>query len=224
MRLPRKLQAGMLLAAMLMTAGCSLKAPHFYKPTVPPPAAVRYSLDGFLADKAAYDAKPEQVLRDKIIRQIEREIEIEYSEYEIGLAATRALGASGFDILESGGGVAGSLVAAEKAKQLLAVALLGIQGVRRSVDKNFFSSLPPEIIITAMRSAREEKRNEIDRKMALDVKAYPWEEAQLDLTQFYYRGTLQNALQTLANAANARQTATDEQKAKVLDGRTAVKP
>lgn len=200
--------------------GCALRAPHFYKPVIPPPVGVRYTLDQFLKDKAELDSNPTKLLRDRIIRQIEREVEIEYSEYEMGLASSRGAGSIGFDLLEGGAGVGGALVGAEQAKQVISVALLGTQGLHRSIDKNLFANLPTEIIITAMRSAREDKRVEIERKMALGVEAYPWVEAQLDLTQLYYRGTLQNALQALASAASAKQTQADDAKSRVLDMRT----
>lgn len=58
-----------------------------------------------------------------------------------------------------------------------------------------------------MQAYRDTVRNRITQKMTqLDAKKYPFEEAWRDLVEFFYAGTLQAALQQLANQAGTSAT------------------
>ena len=71
-------------------------------------------------------------------------------------------------------------------------------GSKLSVDTNFFRKKTTEILISAMRSARDEKEALIIGKRDLLPSKYTWEEAWIDLVQLYYAGTLEGALQSVA--------------------------
>lgn len=212
-------RAGCVLMVGLFLASCA-RAPKFYKPNKPPVlgGTARYSLGDFEKDKAAYEQNVKNLAdpaaagkarfhRDRMITGILSEIEDVYGEFELALASNRAFFETGFDFLELGTGVATTISGPERVKTVLAAALTGTQGFRLSVDKNFFREKATEVIITAMRAARQEQRNLILGKMTkLGVAKYTFEEARLDITELFYAGTLQGALQTLGAQAGARET------------------
>ena len=166
-----------------------------------------YSKEEFTAEYAAYKKAIEQrnladarVKRDAMINRIEADVESNYREFESKLATTRASLQTGSDVVELGASAAIGVVGASDVKDLLAAALTGFKGARLSFEKNFFREKTTEILISQMQAYRESIRNRITDKVSkLDVSGYPFEEAWRDLVEFFYAGTLQGALQQLAN-------------------------
>jgi hypothetical protein len=133
-----------------------------------------------------------------MINRIREQIELVYREYELSLAVNRARFDTGSDIVELGLAGAVAAVGGESLKTILGIALSGAQGTRLSISKNYFREKTTEIIITAMRGSRQDKLNQIIGKMEIPAEKYTFEEARADLVEFFYAGTLQGALQTLA--------------------------
>lgn len=153
-------------------------------------------------------------LRDLMINRIRVDIEINYREYESKLFFSRGESSLGGDFLELGLAFAGTVSKGERAKSVLASALSGVRGTRLSYDKNFFREKTIEIIVSQMQASREESKNKILDKMSrLPADRYPFEEAWVDLAEFFYSGTLQGGIQALANqAGKAAVNAKDETK------------
>lgn len=166
------------------------------------PDAKTVSITSATTKTAVFDLLKARQLRDLMINRIRVDIEINYREYESKLFFNRGESNLGGDFLELGLAFAGTVSKGERAKSVLASALSGIRGTRLSYDKNFFREKTIEIIVSQMQTSREGVKNNILNKMArLPADRYTFEEAWVDLAEFFYAGTLQGGIQALANQA-----------------------
>ncbi len=206
----KKVLLASILAALIVNIGCS----SLDKPKIPTALSrksdsVLYKLESFKTDyekyKTAYEGNQldqARRLRDALINRIRVDIELNYREYESKLFLNRAGTNLGADFLELGIAFATTVSNGERVKTVLGSVLTGFKGTRLSYDKNFFRERTIEIIITQMQAYRENTKNRILKKMSeLSAEKYSFEEAWVDLTEFFYAGTLQGGLQSLANEA-----------------------
>jgi|GEM_PF-1343303 len=174
---------------------------------------VFYDLSEFTADYGKYqkavvdnDLDLAKTTRNYIVNRIRVDIEMNYRAYESALFIGRARTDVAWDFLEQGLTFAGTVSNGERVKTVLDAVLSGIKGTRLSVDKNFFREKTVEIIMSKMQASRDRVKNLITEKMSeMTALEYPFEEAWVDLTQFFYAGTLQAGIQALA--ADAAQDA-----------------
>lgn len=137
-----------------------------------------------------------------MISRIRADIEANYREYETLLFA----GQAGFNVWSDTVELALSLattVAGDKgAKTVLGAVLTAIKGERLSIDKNFFREKTSEMIISKMQANRDRVKNRIlDKMVKLPADSYTFEEALVDLIEYFNAGTLQGAIVSLANEA-----------------------
>lgn len=213
------------IVLVLVGVGCHhhLNAPNV-PATIKPTGATAYSRAHFNVDYAAYQdavAKNQmaqaRVRRDAMVDRIEVDVEDNYRDFEAALAANRAKVEVGSDIVELGISAATGVVGSSDVKDLLSASLTAFKGTRLSFDKNVFRERTTEILISQMQASREGVRNRITLKIStLDVAAYSFEEAWRDLVEFFYAGTLQAALQQLANDTG-KAAADEKQKAAAID-------
>lgn len=199
-----------ILATLIVQAGClaRLDKPRVPKTLNRDELSVLYSIPEFRGHydsyKTALGASPVEArrLRDIMINRIRVDIEMNYREYESRLFFNRGETNLGGDFLELGLAFAGAVSKGERAKSVLASALSGMRGTRLSYDKNFFREKTIEIIVSQMQAARETVKNRIlDKMTKLPADRYTFEEAWVDLAEFFYAGTLQGGVQALANEA-----------------------
>jgi hypothetical protein len=205
----RLLLPSLLMAVLL--AGCSQQ---ILKPNVPQTVntnavSVVYQLDDFDKDRAAYIAAFDsnnlslaRRLRDRMISRIRADIEANYREYETHLFA----GQAGFnvwsDILELSLSLATTVAGDKGTKTVLGAVLTAIKGGRLSIDKNYFREKTSEMIISKMQANRDRVKTRIvDKMVKLPVDNYTFEEAFVDLIEYFNAGTLQGAIVSLANEA-----------------------
>src|SRR5207244_225780 len=143
------------------------------------------------------------------------DLESDYKEYEIAVFTDRAKWDTAGDIFELGLTAATTVSNGARVKTVLSAALSGVKGSRLSYAKNFYREKTAEIIISKMQASRNVIRNQIVDKMTnLDTDKYPFEEAWVDLIDFFYAGTLEGGLEALAvdagSSAAAAAAKTDE--------------
>jgi len=137
-----------------------------------------------------------------MISRIRADIEANYREYETLLFA----GQAGFNVWSDTVELALSLattVAGDKGtKTVLGAVLTAIKGERLSIDKNFFREKTSEMIISKMQANRDRVKTRIlDKMVKLPADSYTFEEALVDLIEYFNAGTLQGAIVSLANEA-----------------------
>lgn len=204
-------------------SGKDLMAPD----PIPALSNATYSIDDFNKDYDEYKeylTEPLQIelatmQRDIMINRIRVVIEGNYRVYETELFGKRALFDTTGDIFELGLSTASTISTVNNVKTILSAILTGVKGSRLSIDKNFFREKTTEIIVSKMRASRDYTKNEIIKKMShFDAKGYNFEEAWVDLLEFYYAGTLQGGIQALANeAASDAAKASKETKQTTVD-------
>lgn len=240
----RKLYLFLLLPVVMFATGCPKS-----KPNVPPVVARRlanYEVERFEKEEAAYNTaaegnQPDQArrLRDKVIYRLKTNIDANYQDFENQLFTGRARTNILFDITEIGAAVAINITNGERAKNIIAAALTGFKGGRKSIDENLFLERTTQVIISQMQASRSRVEEVLLTNMRdKGVDEYPLEAALGDLINYFYAGSLQKGLQELAketgNAAlaaeervrrlkgvNLSEPVTDE--AELADPRAAVK-
>lgn len=180
-----------------------------------------YSEADFQKDRKGYETLLEtgeferaRILRDRMINRIRLEIEINYRKFESEVYGDRAGFNTAGDFVELGLAGATALTGGAATKTILATVLTALKGSRLSVDKNWFREKTTEALVAAMQSQRTIKLNQIIDKMAnLPANLYAFEEAWVDLVEFFYAGTIEGALLSLtADAGKAVVDAKEDNK------------
>lgn len=140
-------------------------------------------------------------LRDQMINSIRVEIEMNYRSFEQNLYSGRASFNTAADITELALAGAATITHGEQAKTVISAVLLAAKGSRLSYDKNFFREKTTEAIIASMQSERSKKLTQIINGMGLNAEKYPFEQAWVDLVDFFYAGTIEGGLLALTSDA-----------------------
>ena len=135
--------------------------------------------------------------RDELIKYVRGRIDRFYEESTNKKKFDRNLLQTVFDMLEIGAAAAIGITNGERAKEVIGIALGGIQASRTSLNKNF-DLLQTRIIINKMRENRAQVLARIVANMEKPVSAYSWLDAKNDLREYLYVGTFSNALDSLA--------------------------
>lgn len=179
------------------------------KPSVPPVVARRlanYEIERFENDEKTYyqaadGNQQEQArrLRDRIISRLKTNIDANYQDFENQLFAGRARTNVLFDITELGTAVAINISNGERAKNIIAAALTGFKGGRKSINENLFMERTTQVIISQMQASRSRVEETIIVNMRdKGVDQYSLDAALGDLINYFYAGSLQKGLQELA--------------------------
>lgn len=175
-----------------------------------------YYTDEFTTDfngyKAAYvsgDIAKATAMRNAMLQRIRVEIETNYRDFEAKLFGGREAFLTATDFIELGLAGATTIVVGERAKTVLAAVLTAVKGASLSVDKNWFREKNVETIIASMQAERNKKMETIQSKLIGNATEYPFEEAWVDLIDYFYAGTLEGGIQALTvetgkNAADAK--------------------
>jgi hypothetical protein len=152
--------------------------------------------------KSDYDRA--RVLRDQLVNSIRVEIEMNYREFEQNLFTGRATFNTAADIAELALAGAATITHGESAKTILSAVLTAAKGARLSYDKNFFREKTTEAIIASMQAGRSRKLANIINNMDLPVQKYPFEQAWVDLVDFFYAGTVEGGLLSITTEAGSK--------------------
>jgi hypothetical protein len=148
-----------------------------------------------------------KTLRDRMVFQLKRNIDANYADFEnnvfLGKASSNVL----FDITELGAVFAGTITNGERAKTIIAAALSAFKGGRKSIDVNFFREKTTESLIQTMRASRSRSLEKINIGLRNKVADYTLEEALGHLIDYFYAGSLSNALVELSKQASEQAAA-----------------
>jgi hypothetical protein len=204
-------------AFILLLTGCPKNQGRM--PEVLVQRIINYEVKTFDDNLKAYNQTPDpgtrRIIRDEIIFRLKRNIDAFYHDFEDDLFYRRAKMNVFADFAELALAGATGITNGERAKDILAISLTAFKGGRKSFDEHFFRERTTEILISKMRASRAQIETEITKSLAADVHAYSLDMAMGDLIKYFYAGTVQNALQELAQqtgkeATEARQNADRE--------------
>jgi hypothetical protein len=219
----KRLLALTLLPVLLLT-GCPSKPS---KPSALS-ALVAVELSKFQADETEYnnayvagDLDKARRLRNRIVERLMNMVDQNYFDFEDRLARRRDGENILFDLTELGAAAAATITNGERAKTIIAAALTGFKGARKSIDQNVFRERTTEAIVAKMREGRAEVGTRINDRLDASVEVYSLERAYGDVINYFYAGTLQSGLQTLAQDAGQDAAAAEERAAVAEDMRIA---
>lgn len=176
----------------------------------------KYAVDKFQEQSDAYDRAvlagnmdQAKAIRDGVIFKLKRHIDSNYADFENGLYLGKAGSNILFDITEFGAVFATNITNGERAKTIISGALSAFKGGRKSIDINLFREKTTESLISSMRSSRSRVEVKINIGLGNNVSDYTLDEGLGDLINYFYAGSLSNALVVLA-----QQSADEAEKAK----------
>lgn len=107
-----------------------------------------------------------------------------------------------FDFLEIGASSAISIVKGERPKSLIGEALSLFQGSRSAFNKDF-RFLERQILFDKMVAKRSDKLTALYAKLNKNTVEYPWEQARSELRDYFFAGTIDEALSSLSRDTGA---------------------
>lgn len=178
----------------------------------PPPMIKggQYSLAQFELDTNSYNTTNDLAyrtrLRDKMVYGVASEIDKNYSKFRNKLFGGVAAAQTSFEIATLGLTSAATLAGGETAKAILAAISTGLAGSALSFGKNVFKEKSSDLIISRMDSLRQDKWANIFRQLNLlkDDK-YSWYQAERDLVEYFWAGSIPAAIQSIFVESGATQ-------------------
>jgi outer membrane murein-binding lipoprotein Lpp len=168
-----------------------------------------YAINSFDNDMTAYNNavnggqyETAKIRRDELIFKLKRNIDANYADFENNLFIGKASSNILFDITELGASAAIGITNGERAKTIIGTALTAFKGGRKSIDVNFFREKTTESLISTMRASRSRVEEKINLGLRNEVKDYTLEEALGDLIDYFFAGSLANALVELSQQAS----------------------
>lgn len=119
-----------------------------------------------------------------------------------------------FDFLEIGASTAISITKGERPQALIAEGLSAFQGSRSAFNKDF-RFLERQILFNKMVEKRSEKLSAVYTKLNDDVFQYPWEKARSELKEYFFAGTMDEALNSLSIDTGSSAKTQEENLAKI---------
>lgn len=170
--------------------------------------AERYNEDfcidyrGYLSNETVNPPKAAE-FRDKMLYDLKREIDDYYNGYKIGREKKTKWFQTVLDILGIGLAFAGTVSNGARVKTVLGATAGSFLAGRNSVNDRF-QLLQQKILINTMESNRLKKWAEIVELMQKDIKEFRWEDARGKLQEYAFRGTFEDALNSLVDESGAQ--------------------
>lgn len=153
-----------------------------------------------LATTASDTTKPEaaQLARNKLIAIAVEQVDTAFNDYRTKDRKRTQLLNFIFDFLEIGAASTISLITGGlRAKSVIAEGLALFQGSRAAFNKDF-KFLERQLLFDKMVAKRSAKLTAIYKKLNQDVLEYPWEQARSELRDYFFAGTIDEALSSLS--------------------------
>lgn len=138
-----------------------------------------------------------KVIRNRLIFIAVEQVDTEFNNYRKKTRKRTDLLQFIFDFLEVGASTAIAITNGERAKDVIAEALTGFKGARTSFTKDF-RLLETQILFNKMVSNRAQRLSAIYNKLNDEVLSYPWERARTELRDYFFAGTIDDALNSLS--------------------------
>jgi len=165
-----------------------------------------------LQTAAAERSKPEEAMlaRNKLIAITVEQIDTAFNEYRTKSRKQTDRLNFLFDFLEIGASSAISIVKGTlRAKSMIGEGLSLFQGTRSAFNKDF-RFLEKQILFDKMVAKRSAKLAAIYNKFNQDVVEYPWEQARSELRDYFFAGTIDEALSSLSRDTGAEAVTAEE--------------
>src|SRR5262245_50181871 len=204
-----------LFAVFVLLTGCAVGRPKI--PAVINSPSVTYTTDDLEKHRCLYEEaltgrdcksittpkpKDEEMARywrDTMINLVRRDIESFYREYEVQLADNRRRLDSVVDVASLAGVTAATITNGARAKTVISTMVAFLQGAHGKIDENIFQTRTTQVVIQKMRASRARVEVTILEKMTkLDARQYLFSEAEKDLRELFWAGTLQSGFIELA--------------------------
>src|ERR1043166_114827 len=134
--------------------------------------------------------------RNKLIYTGVEQIDIVFNHYRKNSRKRNDLLQFLFDFLEIAMSSTGAGINRERAKTVLSEVLTGFKGIHTAANKDF-RLLEAQIVFNKMVTNRANVLKAIYDKLNDDVRSYPWEKARTDLRNYFFAGTMDDALSSL---------------------------
>jgi hypothetical protein len=145
-------------------------------------------------------AHPEKsrLARNKLIAIGVEQVDAAFNDYRKKSRKRHDLLQFIFDFLEIGASSAINIInGTERAREVIAEGLSFFQGSRAAFNRDF-KFLERQILFDKMVAKRSQKLKAIYEKVNSDVDVYPWEQARSELREYFYAGTMDEALSSLS--------------------------
>jgi hypothetical protein len=142
------------------------------------------------------DPDKAKINRNKLIYTGVEQIDIVFNQYRKNSRKRNDLLQFLFDLLEIAMSSTAAVINGERAKTVLNEVLTGFKGIHTAANKDF-RLLEAQIIFNKMVANRANVLKAIYGKVNDDVRSYPWEKARSDLRNYFFAGTMDDALSSL---------------------------
>ena len=167
------------------------------------------------------DPNIDKTTRDDLIELVRGQIDEYYKDHKNGKREKNKWFQTILDILEVGAATTIDFIKGERAKTVIASALIGLKGGRTAFNRNF-EVLQLQVLVNKMNADRAIVHARIVRNKAKGVGKYRWLEAKNDLRDYLVAGTFGNAMDSLVKTTSNEVTVAevDLQQAKINAGIT----
>ncbi|MEK6336667.1 MAG: hypothetical protein AABM67_17205 [Acidobacteriota bacterium] len=145
-------------------------------------------------------AHPEKakLARNKLIAIGVEQVDAAFNDYRKKSRKRHDLLQFIFDFLEIGASSAINIInGTERAREVIAEGLSFFQGSRAAFNRDF-KFLERQILFDKMVAKRSQKLTAIYEKVNSEVDVYPWEQARSEVREYFYAGTMDEALSSLS--------------------------
>lgn len=158
---------------------------------------------------AAANTEVGRLARNKLIAIGVEQIDTAFHDYRKKSRKRSNLLSFLFDFLEIGASSAISIVNGERGKTLIGEGLSLFQGSRSAFNKDF-RFLERQILFDKMVAKRSQKLTSIYQRLGENTAIFPWEQARGELREYFFAGTMDEALSALSRETGAEATAAIE--------------
>lgn len=204
----RLIRRSFLVAAVLLVASCAgiNQANHVANPFAPasPLATVvaQWERDLPLTDVTRIATKTE---RNDLVYKLIFLSDYRFNRYEADLMLGKAARDTFIDLSMFGLNAATALITSGASSQILAAIASGLGFSRNTVEKNFYMNHTAPALMARMRALRKEKLNEIVLNLSKGIDECPACLAIIDVLDYYNRGTMLGALQSISEETAVRE-------------------
>ncbi len=138
-----------------------------------------------------------KLLRNRLIYIGVEQIDTEFNTFRKKARKRNDLLQFIFDFLEIGATATIGIINGERAKSVIGEALTGFKAARISANKNF-RLMETQVLFNKMVANRAKRLSLIYGKLNNDTDSYPWERARSELKEYFFAGTVDDALNSLS--------------------------
>lgn len=143
------------------------------------------------------DASDKEAVRNQILSDLMTIIDSNYHSYEDNLRNDKSTQEFLADLATLGLTAAATVSGGEETKTILSAIATGVVGVNTAANKEYFQNNAIQALQLQMRAARSKVETSLIKGMKQSIKDYPLEAGIRDIVQYYYAGSLNDALISL---------------------------